>query len=88
MTMGTIICNIAVTSPVTGLSFSGNGARKMKNPTEGDAPSILDEKDLPLVETFFYNFTLINYSAKNGGPSTLADRTGVYPDGPEPDQQK
>lgn len=79
MTMGTIICNIDVDDP-TKITFSGEGATKMKNPkktTDPNAPDIKEEKDLPLVQTYFYNHTLINYS---GTESTLANMTKVYPD--------
>ena len=79
MTMGTIICNIDVNNP-TSLTFTGEGATKMKNPkmsVDPNAPDIKTEKDLPLVQTYFYNHTLISY---NGRESTLADMTRVYPD--------
>lgn len=75
MTMGTIVADVDLVNP-TKLTFSGLGSTKLKNPS--GFPTILEEKDLPLVETTFYNHVLITYSSND--VSTLADKVGVYPD--------
>lgn len=74
MTMGTVVCSVDTKTPLN-LSFTGLGATKLKYKAGAGVPSVKDEKDLPLIQTYFYNHVKIKYAS--GAEKTLAEATGI-----------